>query len=193
MDLWKRWVLSLEWKAEGVIDGESESERIKCLSFRVRERSASQLKIKLSRHSSWLNMFPDRFVLSPTPFHSTPFSAQCLYSYVDAHAHCPLLVSVSSSTRSSKMQEVCMAVCTISVSRLSPQRRTCCVVDALFNVSDSDRRELLVSDQWLTIRGLSDMEECNFLGLPYVEQNIMSLVWRLEMSPKGFYWSPVTL
>jgi len=23
-DLWKRWVLSLEWKAEGVIDGESE-------------------------------------------------------------------------------------------------------------------------------------------------------------------------
>jgi len=23
-DLWKRWVLSLEWKTEGVIDGESE-------------------------------------------------------------------------------------------------------------------------------------------------------------------------
>jgi len=29
-DLWKRWVLSLEWKTEGVIDGESKSKGGDC-------------------------------------------------------------------------------------------------------------------------------------------------------------------
>jgi len=32
LDLWNRWVLSLEWKAEGVIDGENEDEEFEVVT-----------------------------------------------------------------------------------------------------------------------------------------------------------------
>ena len=63
-DLWNRWVLSLEWKTEGVIDGESENgdcDEVICVGWDERRGQRTEWGWR-NEEGSWSNRWGDAYV-----------------------------------------------------------------------------------------------------------------------------------